>query len=90
MATPVTLVSVDQYLSTSYSPDREYVDRASHVQDTINEYLACGVPHVWLVDPLRRRAWVHTAAGSHEATDGVLRTENPEIAVSLAEILAAL
>jgi len=42
-----TLVSVAEYLSTSYRPDCEYID-------------------------------------------GILRTENPDIAVSLAEIFAAL
>jgi hypothetical protein len=42
-----TLVSVAEYLSTSYQPDCEYID-------------------------------------------GILRTENPDIAVSLAEIFAAL
>lgn len=35
-------------------------------------------------------AYIHTAEGSREAKDGVLRTENPEIAVPLAEIFAAL
>ncbi len=170
-ATATTLVSVEQYLSTSYSPDREYVDgvivernlgeldhsslqtelsfwlrsrreklgiwvfveqrvqvkpthfrvpdicvvvdskpkepiftrppficieilskddRMTDVQDKIDDYLTFGVRYVWVLDPIRRRAWVHTAAGSYEAKDGVLRTENPEIAVPLAEIFAAL
>ena len=171
MAAPPTLVSVAQYLSTSYSPDREYVDgvivernwgekghsktqrkfityldtraeklgihvfpeqriqvkpthfrvpdicvvvgqepeeeiftlppflcieilskddRAGDVQDKVDDYLAFGVRYVWLIDPIRRRAWVHTADGSHEAKDGALRTESPEIVVPLAEIFAAL
>jgi len=65
-------------------------DRAGELQDKLDDYLACGVRYVWILDPVRRRAWVHTADGSREAKDGVLRTENPEIAVPLPEIFAAL
>jgi len=65
-------------------------DRASDIQDKIDDYLAFGVRYVWVIDPLRRRAYVHTAGGSRETRDGVLRTDNPEIAVPLDEIFAAL
>ncbi len=65
-------------------------DRATEVQDRIDDYLSLGVPFVWVVDPLRRRAYIHTAAGGREAKDGILRAENPQIAVPLAEIFAAL
>ncbi len=65
-------------------------DRAGDIQDKIDDYLAFGVSYVWVIDPLRRRAYVHTAAGSREARDGVARTDNPEIAVPLAEIFAEL
>ena len=65
-------------------------DRASDIQDKIDDYLAFGVPYVWVIDPLRRRAYVHAACGSREARDGLLRTDNPEIAVPLAEIFAEL
>jgi hypothetical protein len=44
---------------------------------------------VWVVDPVTRRAYVYTADGSHEAKDGVLRTANPVIEVSLAEMFGA-
>ena len=65
-------------------------DRMSEMQDRISDYLAFGVRYVWLIDPLKRRAWIYTADASHEAKDGVLRTENPEIALSVADIFAAL
>lgn len=65
-------------------------DRMSELLDKIDDYVAFGVPYVWVIDPLRRRAYVHTAAGSREARDGVLRTDNPEIAVPLDQIFAAL
>jgi Uma2 family endonuclease len=65
-------------------------DRAGEVQDKIDDYLSFGVRYVWVIDPLRRRAYVHTADGSHEAKDRILRTSKPEIAVPLDEIFAAL
>jgi len=68
------------------SPD----DRMSELLDKIGDYLEFGVRYVWVIDPTSRRAWVHTAAGSHEIRDLVLRTDNPEIAVPLAEIFAEL
>ena len=68
------------------SPD----DRMSETQEKIDDYLEFGVRYVWVVDPARRRAWVHTTAGSQEVRDGVLHAENPEIVVPLAEIFAEL
>jgi hypothetical protein len=41
---------------------------------------------VWVINPRNRRAWVHTADGSREVKDGMLRTEKPEIAIPVAEL----
>jgi len=68
------------------SPD----DRAAAIQEKIDDYLAFGVSYVWVMNPRARRGYIHTAEGSREAKDGVLRTANPDIAVPLAEIFAAL
>ncbi len=68
------------------SPD----DRMSELLGKIDDYLVFGVHYVWVIDPNSRRTWVHTAEGSHEVRDPVLRTVNPEIAVPLAEIFAEL
>jgi Uma2 family endonuclease len=65
-------------------------DRMDRVQDRIDDYLKFGVPHVWVINPRTRRAWFYTKDGSIEAKDGVLRTENPALAVQLAEIFAAI
>ena len=43
-----------------------------------------------MIDPKERTAIVHTVAGSRPSQDLVLRTENPEIILPLAEIFAAL
>jgi Uma2 family endonuclease len=65
-------------------------DRTSPFQQRIGDYLAFGVRYVWVIDPATRRAWVHTKDLAQEAKDGILRTENPALIVSLAEIFAGL
>ena len=47
------------------SPD----DRASDLQDKIDDYLAFGVPCVWVIRPETHRAWIHTNDGAREAKD---------------------
>ena len=169
--TPATLISVDEYLSTSYRPDRDYLegvlvernageydhaevqaalldslrrnmskwglrvvpeqrvqvrkdrfripdvcalradapreqiishapllcvevfsrdDRATQMQERIDDYFAMGVACVWTVDPRLRRAWIHTPGHSWEPKDGLLRVEGTEIAVALAEVFSGL
>ena len=66
------------------SPD----DRAADVQEKIEEYLAFGVPYVWIIHPRTRQAYVHTAEGARPVRDGFLRAENPDIAVPLTELFA--
>jgi Uma2 family endonuclease len=65
-------------------------DRMAYMQEKIDDYLKFGVPYVWIVDPRSRRAWIYTKDGCHEAKDGILRTENPEIELPLPEIFQAL
>ena len=61
-------------------------DTVQDMQDRIDDYLAFGIPCVWVVNPQNRRGFIYTAEGMHEAKDGVLRTTNPEITLPLAEI----
>jgi Uma2 family endonuclease len=65
-------------------------DRIGLVQERIDDYLKFGVPYVWVVDPLAHRAWVHTKDEIREVKDGVLRAENPALAVPLTELFAAI
>ncbi|HSP67146.1 MAG TPA: Uma2 family endonuclease [Bryobacteraceae bacterium] len=61
-------------------------DRMSRVQVRINDYLAMGVPYVWVLDPQTRQAFTATAAeGLKEMKSGMLRTENPVLELPLAE-----
>jgi Uma2 family endonuclease len=61
-------------------------DRMSRMQERIGDYLSFGVRFVWVLDPQSRKAWVYTSEEIHEVRDGFLRTEGPEIVVSLEEI----
>lgn len=61
-------------------------DRMAEMQERIDDYLAFGVRYVWLLHPGTRRAFVYTLEQMHEVKDGVLRTENPDIRVPLAEL----
>jgi Uma2 family endonuclease len=62
-------------------------DRVSRMQDRIDDYLRFGVRYVWVIDPYRQRAWVHTPDAIRDVRDGVLRTADPELIVPLAEVL---
>ena len=64
------------------SPD----DRAADIQEKIDDYLAFGVPCVWVINPETRRAWIHTNAGSRESKDGALRNPAGDIEVPLSAI----
>ena len=59
-------------------------DRLSRIRARMEDYLAFGVPYVFLLDPATRKAHRWTGDGMREVTE--LRTENPEIVVSLAAL----
>ena len=65
-------------------------DRMSDMQERIDDYLTFGVRYVWIINPRTRRAWAYTKNASHEAKDGILRTENSAIELPLPEIFQAL
>lgn len=64
-------------------------DTVDSVQDRVDDYLAFGVRHVWVINPRTRRAFVHTAEGSVEAKDGILRTQEPAWTIPLAEVFSS-
>ncbi|MBI1789368.1 MAG: Uma2 family endonuclease [Acidobacteria bacterium] len=64
------------------SPD----DRIGELDEKIEEYLALGIPYVWEINPRTRKGYIHTPGHRREATDGILRASEPEIAVPLAEL----
>lgn len=63
-------------------------DRMSRIETRINDYLAMGVPYVWVLDPETRQAFTATAKeGLREVKSGVLQTVEPVIELPLAEVL---
>ena len=64
------------------SPD----DRAGDLEEKIADYLAFGIPYIWVINPESHRAYVHTPHGSREVKDGLLRAETIKIEIPLAEI----
>ncbi len=64
-------------------------DTMVEIEDRIDDYLAFGVAHVWVLNPRNQKAFVCTTEGMREAK-GVLRTENPAITVPLSEIFSEL
>lgn len=61
-------------------------DRASDINEKINDYLSFGVPFVWILDPRTRRGYIYTSERMQEAKDGVMRTWDPDIELALSEI----
>jgi len=61
-------------------------DQMGRVLVKIADYLNFGVPYVWVIDPRKRRATVYTPTDSYSPEDGILRTENPKIALPLADL----
>ena len=59
-------------------------DRPAGMQERVKDYLAFGVPHVWILNPQSRSAWRCTAEGMFETQE--LRTENPGIVLPLAAL----
>ena len=59
-------------------------DRASDIQEKVDEYLVFGVPFVWVIDPRRKTAIIHTPSGAANVNDGILRTANPTFELALA------
>ena len=66
------------------SPD----DSFPKLQERLDDYLAMGIPNVWVIDPNSRRGWHITRAGHLEALDGVLRSTDGKVATPLTEVFA--
>jgi Uma2 family endonuclease len=64
-------------------------DRASRIETKIDDYLAFGVRHVWIVDPRVRKGWSYTREGKRETAE-VLTTSEPRLELSLHGVFAAL
>jgi Uma2 family endonuclease len=64
-------------------------DRASRMEAKIDDYLAFGVSHIWVIDPREKRAWSYTSEGKRESSV-VLTTSDPRLTLKLDEVFSAL
>ena len=64
-------------------------DTFKSVTERLDDYVAMGVPNIWVVEPHSRRGYVYSSDGFIEAKDGVLRVAGSDIAVPLAGIFEA-
>ena len=65
-----------------FSPD----DSFPKLQDRFDDYLAMGVPNIWVLDPASRRSWSIAREGHFEALDGVLRTSDSHVVLAVADL----
>lgn len=63
--------------------------RMSEIEERAKDYLTMGVPMVWIVDPLRRTAFVSDANGQRQVAEELAVPER-EIRVTVAEVFAEL
>lgn len=65
-------------------------DRIQRMQERIDDYARMGVEHIWLIDPIRRAAWIATPDGSLTRVAAEFTVPGTPIRVSLAEVFAEL
>ena len=63
-------------------------DRWTRVEKRIAEFLAMGVPHVWVFDPKERKVYDYAASGRRLVTEETL--DAPPVSINLAELYADL
>jgi Uma2 family endonuclease len=62
-------------------------DTLGQLQEGIDDYLAMGVPFVWVINPITRDCYIYTRDGIERSREGMLKTSDPEIVVRLADLL---
>lgn len=65
-------------------------DTLRSMQQRIDDYLAFGVPNVWILDPVARRAYVCTREGFLEPDGNMLRASGSDIQILLTELFSEL
>ena len=62
----------------------------SDMQDRVDDYKAMGVRQVWVIDPLRHKAYMASERGFLQPEENMLTVDGIEIVVPLDEMFAAL
>jgi Uma2 family endonuclease len=61
-------------------------DKVSRVNQRVQEYLAFGVPLVWVIDPADERIWIYRPNGMEEAQGGSVALDGTSILIPFSEI----
>jgi Uma2 family endonuclease len=65
-------------------------DTYSRTQVKCRDYMAMGVPEVWIIDPEERMVFVTRGETTTEHRAGTLRLDGSEVQINLAELFAVL
>jgi Uma2 family endonuclease len=65
-------------------------DRLSRAEKVLSDYLAMGVPNIWLIDPIKRKAYNFSANGLEAVDDLVLTVPETPIRLDVADLFAKL
>ena len=65
-------------------------DTMSDMQDRVDDYKAMGVRQVWVIDPLRRKAYMASERGFLQPEENVLTVDGTEIVVPLDQMFRTL
>jgi Uma2 family endonuclease len=61
-------------------------DRASRMEEKIDDYIRFGVPFIWVIDPKTGKGHTYTAQRRLTVDDGIFRTENPDIELNFHQL----
>jgi hypothetical protein len=56
------------------------------MQERIDDYLLFGVENIWILDPIRKRAFWADSNGTYPSPDGIVQTKNAELLVDFAPL----
>jgi len=65
-------------------------DTLRSIENRVDDYLAFGVRHIWILDPLKLRAYVCTKGSFVEPEDGILSIPGSPIQIPLKDLFADL
>jgi len=61
-------------------------DRASDLQEKLDDYLSFGVPFVWIIDPRTKRGYTYCLEDGFETVRPGLYTKNPDLELPVAQL----
>lgn len=65
-------------------------DTLRGMRERVDDYLHFGVPHVWILDPAARRAYICTRAAFQEPENGELGVSGTPIRIALADLFSQM